>query len=572
MIEGASDLWKGPTMSLTITCPSCSQSLRSDRPITPGMPLRCPQCQSSFMAQEVKPEGSRQLGPMFWAVSVGALILGGAIVTAAVMLSGRGTPPPTPSDDAEARKKLEEEQNKLEADRKAFAAEKARAAAADLVRSARKAVEDGKLEEAEKLFDEALKLAPGTAEAERGLLDVRVALRLRAQSDTEAGKREAERSKLVDEGKAALLDKKYAQAASLLKAALAIAPTDRAALTALAEAEAALKADEDEKRKLKEYTDRLAAAKLAFDGGRFADAAREYAAAKLLMDTPEARAGLRQAEGRMAGDADLARKQKQLEALLEEARASKARLMFQSALDTLDRAVRLAPDDRDVARMRRDVAAALADVKAANAKRLAAAKAALEEGRFDDAIRQAGDAARAWPEDRQAPKLLKQAEDASETYRSNQVRYLAAIQSAELAMASARFADAVVAYNEALKYNPLNADIQRALRNAILARDRDIRNKAEYERQLRLGNRALAAGNWAEARVAFQAAAKLLPDDLAAKEGLRAVRYGKAMEDGNRALTLKSRAAALAAFQAALEERPGDLKARQGLELAKKLK
>ncbi len=560
-----------------ITCPSCSRSLRSDRPLSPGASLRCPECRNSFTAPapaSVEEEPRRSaFGPVFWATSVASLILGGAIVTAAIMLSGPRNPQPAPpsADDSAAKRELEEKQKKLDDDRKAFAAEKNKAAAADLVKSAKKALDDGKLAEAEKLFDDALKLVPGLPDAEKGLVDVRVEIKLKASGEIDAGKKEAERERLVADGKAALLEKKYSQAITLLEAARTLTPTSREVLDALAEANAGLKNDESEKKKLADYNERLGAAKLAFAGGRFGDAAREFAAAKLILDTPEAAAGLKQAEGKMAGDADLAKKQKQLEALLDDARAAKNKMLYQDALDTLDKALRLAPGDRDATRLQRDVSAALKEVKSANAKRLAQAKAALEEGRFDDAARLAGEAARAWPEDKQAPKLQRQAEEAGETFKTNQVRYLAAIQSAELAMAAGRYADAVIGYNEALKYNALNADIQRALRNAVIARDRDIRNKTEYERQLLIGRRALASGAWADARAAFLAAAKLLPDDLAAKEGLSQARYGKAMQDGNRAYTQKKRADAIAAFQAALTEKPGDLKATQALELAKRL-
>src|SRR5271166_6549789 len=88
---------EGSQMSTTqtVTCPNCQTILRSDRPLAAGARLRCPDCRKPFVAPEepeetipsTAPAAAPLVGaPLLIAVAV-SLLLGGAIVTAAIIIS-----------------------------------------------------------------------------------------------------------------------------------------------------------------------------------------------------------------------------------------------------------------------------------------------------------------------------------------------------------------------------------------------------------------------------------------------------------------------------------------------------
>ncbi|MBY0231039.1 MAG: hypothetical protein K2W96_17270, partial [Gemmataceae bacterium] len=483
-----------------------------------------------------------------------------------------GTPAPDKKaeDDDEARKKLDEREKHLAEKAKALEDEKAKLAAGKLLDRAEAAMKAGKHAEAEKLFDEARKLDPADTKAVAGLVKARTALELVAKSAEADDKREAEKAKLLAEGLSASKEKKYAQAVTSLEAARAIAPADKAVLDALAEARAGLDADEAQKKALAEYGKVLASAKLALDGNRFSDAARDFAAALVLVpDSAEAKDGLKAAEGKLAGLADAEKRRKEADRLIDQARAAQGRMAFKEAVAALQLALKLLPEDKEAARLLKVSEGALERARKESAALVTKGKAALANLRYDEAVRFAGDAAKAWPEDNAARLLLKEAERQQEAARTAAMAYVRSYNEGTFAMAAGRYGDAVVAFTEALRLNPLNVDIARDLRNARIALERDVRNKAEYERLVRAGTLALSRKMWAEAKKAFGDAIKLLPGDLAAKEGLSRARYGKAMQEGNRALMLKRKAEALSAFEAALAELPGDAAALEGQRRAK---
>jgi tetratricopeptide (TPR) repeat protein len=94
----------------------------------------------------------------------------------------------------------------------------------------------------------------------------------------------------------------------------------------------------------------------------------------------------------------------------------------------------------------------------------------------------------------------------------------------------------------------------------------------EYERLVRLGTLALGRSAWAEAIRLFGEAERLIPEDLAAREGINRARYGEAMQVGQQALTARKKAEAIAAFERALSIRPGDVLAQRGLLQARMLR
>lgn len=557
--------------SQVVTCPACRKALRSDKPLPPKATLRCPECRAAFTAPD--PASPRSAVPWLIGVAAAAL-LGGAGITAAFLLSGgRGQPQPEAKDDDAAKKRLDEEAAKLAKARKELEAEKAKMGAAKVLEKAEAALKAKKWSEAEKLFDEVLGLSANDPAAIKGLVEARTGKALEAEGAKAEGKREADKEKLLADALGAMKEKKFDRAVPLLESARSIAPADRAVLDALAEAKAGLDADEGAKARAAAYAKHLAAGKLAADGNRFADAAREFGAAlALVADSPEAKEGLKAAEAKLGGEMDLKKRQAQMDQLVERARAAQGRTLFKEAVDTMQLAVKLMPEDGQAKRLLGIYEASLKNAKTSNGKLVSKAKAHITAGQLEDAVSVAGEAVRAWAEDEAAKKTLKQAEDMLATSKKNNAAYVDALNRGTLAMAAGLYADAVRAFTEAQTLNPANIDIGIQLRNARIALDRQLRNRVEYERLVRLGTQALARQAWSEATKQFTAAQRLIPGDLAADEGLLRARYGKAMADGQRALSLKKKADATAAFQAALDLKPGDFQARQGLRQAEKLR
>jgi tetratricopeptide (TPR) repeat protein len=558
-----------------IHCPACKKLLRSDRPVPVGATLRCPECRAGFSAPPPLPDPptARVFGPLFFTSVAVALILGGSVITAALVLTTpRPQPAETKKDDA-AERRLAEEQKKLDDARKELEDGKKRLDLAGLVADGKAALAAGRFEAAEKAFNDALKIDPKDSAAIDGLVAARSGRAAGKKDDEERQRRDAERDRLLAEGREALAAKLYARAVRALEAARALAPTDATVLAAINEARTALEADEDQKKKLAEYNARLAAGKTALEAGKYTDAVREYTAALTAMpDSAEAKDGLKQAEAKLAALGDREKTNKAFDAAIARARAAIVATKFNEAIAEIDGALRLIPDDREGKRLLTTTKETLEKVKTSNAKLVAAARIAAGNGQMEEAVRLAQKAVAAWAEDEKAKKALKEAERVVDTGRTNVEAYQRYVQAGELAMATGKYGDAVVAYTEALRLNPTNADLAIALRNARIAQENYVRHRVEYERLIAVGSRALAARQFGEALKAFQAAKKLLPFDLAARDGINKAKYGQAMVDGQQALKLRQKAEAIAAFEAALAALPGDTAALRGLALAKMLR
>src|SRR5262249_20641860 len=141
----------------------------------------------------------------------------------------------------------------------------------------------GKFAEAAEAFEEALKADPDSPEAFKCLVSARASEAAASKVKETEGKRQEEVDRLVAEGKKALADKQLTVAVRALESARQLAPTDRAVLQALSDAQNALEADQAEKGKLAEFRKLMDAGKAALAAERFPDAVREYTAALVLM-------------------------------------------------------------------------------------------------------------------------------------------------------------------------------------------------------------------------------------------------------------------------------------------------
>jgi serine/threonine protein kinase len=92
---------------------------------------------------------------------------------------------------------------------------------------------------------------------------------------------------------------------------------------------------------------------------------------------------------------------------------------------------------------------------------------------------------------------------------------------------------------------------------------------ANYNAELRDGNKALNEKRWKDSVDAFRRALVIDSKAKAAREGIKAAHYGEQMEKGAAALKAKDWTQALKNFQAALESKPNDPEALNGIEKAK---
>ena len=549
----------------TVTCPECRTQLRSDRPIPVGSRLNCPDCQSSFTASEP----SSRFGPVALIAVAASVILGASAIVVAIVMN---RPDPTPRVNLQASEE-DEKQKKLDAQQKKIDDGLKKLEYARLVAKGEEALRKQQFAEAEEAFSKALDILPGDGDALKGLVTARASIASAKKTTDDDGKRQAEIDRLVDDAKKASADKQFAQAVRLLESARSIGPTNRAVLDALSIAQAALDADQTQKKNLADFRKLMDAAKAALLAERFPDAVRDFqAAVRLMPDDLEAQQGVKQAEAKLAGIADKEKRQQAFDIFLDRGRKAHSANRFNDAVAALESALRLIPDEREAARLLRGSQEALKQAKSKNGKLLPLAEEAIRLTRYEEAVRLSKEAVDNWAEDTRAERLFRAADRLLETMRAAQNAYLRFMTQGAQATAAGRNADAVVAYTEALRIAPLDAEVMRLLRNARLALDRDLKGQAEYERLMKVGAAAMNRKSFAEAVKAFRDALKLVPDDALANVELSKARYGKAMADGQQALRQKKKADAIRSFEAALEEKPGDFQATALLRQAKAMK
>jgi tetratricopeptide (TPR) repeat protein len=521
----------------------------------------------------------RLLGAPFVIAVTVALLLGGAMLGAAVILSLPRSPAPmaagdNPDPDADGeRQRLEAERQKLDEDRQRLEGERKKLELGRVLARGEEALKKEQYAEAEKAFDEALRLAPGDSDAVRGLVAAKAGLATTGRARQDDAKKQAEIDRLLADGKQALADKQFARAVQLLESARTLAPASRPVLDALHKAQNALDADKDAQKTLAEFRKHMDAGKAALRAERFADAVRDYMAAlRLMPEDLEAQQGRKHAEAKLAALTDVEKKRAAFAELLERGQRALQGKRFNDAVAALEAATRLVPDDREAQRALRQAQQALKNAKSENARLLAEANEALRLGRVEEAHRLAQQAADAWPEDPQADRTVKAITRKVDEARTAQAAYLRYIDQGALAMATARYGDAVTAFTEALRLAPGDLEVLRQLRLARVALERDLRVRVDYEKHLRAGNDYLLRRSYAEAIKEFRAALKLVRGDPVARNGLSKARYAQALQDGQRALGQRQKNEAIKAFEAALEEKPGDVMAQQGLRMARAMR
>ncbi|MBY0527819.1 MAG: tetratricopeptide repeat protein [Gemmataceae bacterium] len=419
-------------------------------------------------------------------------------------------------------------------------------------------------EDAASAYADARKLQPESVEAAKGLTEAQNGLKAMANDQ----QRQMEVARLVQQGRAAMAAKQFAEAVRSFEQAVQLMPGDAATTKALADARESLAADAAEKRKLADYQEAMTAGRAALVAGRFADAIRDFAIAqRILPGDPAALRGLRDAERFLGALEDREKRRAEYTRLMTQAGAALANKRYDEAIRAYTQAERLFPNDADALQGIRDTQkSAAADVQTEYARLMRHGDIALRAQRFADAIQFFGDALKLIPSDVPAARGLRAAQTALADQQARVADYERAIRAGHAALKQRRFADAAHAFNDALKAFPGDP--------AALAGLRD----TAYTQHMVDGETALRAKRFVEAVKAFEEALKVVPNDKAALAGLKQAQAGiqdvrqaefdKNMREGNAALKARKFVEAIKEFEEALKISPGDKTALAGIKQA----
>jgi tetratricopeptide (TPR) repeat protein len=413
-----------------------------------------------------------------------------------------------------------------------------------LVTQGKAALKDKKYDDAVKAFTDALKIMD--------------------DKDTQALLKDAQTgvqfTKLLTQGKAANDAKKWDEAITAYNAALKLVPNDPEATKGLQTANDGKKGDAAVVRA--NFDKLMGQGKTALKDKKYDDAVKAFTDALKLIDDKEARALLKQAQD----------EQKNLAEYTRQINLGKIALnagKWDEAITAYNAALKLVPNDPEATK---GLQAATDGKKKADSagrranfdKLVAQGKTALKDKKYDDAVKALTEALKLITDDKEAQGLLKDAQAGAD--------FTKLVAQGKAAMAVKKYDDAVKAFTDAVKLMPADKEAPVLLKQA----QDEQKKRADYTRQMTLGNAALKDKKWDDAIAAFSAALKLVPNDPEATKGLQAANDGKKPK-ANPAEYAKQMAAAgaaekkqeyldaLAAYQKALEAMPNDVAARAGV-------
>jgi hypothetical protein len=411
--------------------------------------------------------------------------------------------------------------------------------------AAQKALAGRHYDEAAAHFQEAGKLYQTDAVA-NGLKQAQE-LRDAEQRRSAEEKQRADRLQaLLADGRKAADARQYDRALQSLREASRLAPGNAEVKTALARAEQAHEEWAARSRQQAEQEHKQATVRKILDSATAQAAARRYDdAARALQDAlridpgnAEAMAALREIDrARTPGGTDsaaLKKRQADYSLAMEAGRAAMTSRNYPGAVNAFTEALRLVPGDRDAtgklqeAQRLRDEAAAQARRREDFARLTSQGGAAMAARRYADAVQAYSEALKIQPGDAATARALRDAQQALDAQRnppkpaanapkppSPQEEYAKAMQAAAAFDKQKKYADAVQAYRNALRWSANNAKAATGLRNA------------EYLLHMTEGEKLLAAKRFADAAREFEEALKLFPASSDAKNCLQKAKSGK---------------------------------------------
>ena len=504
-------------------------------------------------------------------------------------------------DDAEARTLLNQALNEKA---KAEAEKKAEAERQSKLDEARRALENGDYDKAQKILNELLKSNPDDPEAKRLLNQTQEAKKDAAlkeaeeaikngdyekaqrilnellrdnpnDSDTkslmnqmvqEKARAETERQKKLDEAREAIKNGDYDKAQKILNELLKDNPDDATAKSLL-DLAAKEKAAKEAMRQNK-----LRQAQEALRNGDYDKA--EQIANSLLNENPDdaqAKNLLKQAQdARAKAEADRQAKLKEAENAIKNGDYAKAEQILNSLLKNN-------PGDSDAKNLLKQAQDGKAKAEAERQSKLKEAEDAIKKGDYDKAQKILNELLKDNPGDSDAKKLLKQAQDEkskSEAERKNKLK------EAEDAIKNGDYAKAEKILNELLKNNPNDSDAKKLLDQSKDAKAKADAEKAKQEKLAR-AQKLIDEGKFDEAEKLLNEVLKDNPNDAKAKELLGKTKDEKAQAQKEAAQKVSQAKTALAngdydkaisLLNEALKADPNNAEAKSLLEKAKEAK
>jgi tetratricopeptide (TPR) repeat protein len=460
------------------------------------------------------------------------------------------------------RKELEEKLEKLNA-------EKLETEFKDMMKQGEQALAKRNYEEAEKAYEKALKLIPTDPDALKGLIVARTSAAL---SNEHMEERKAQYAKFMDQGKKAVADKAWSDAVTAFESAIQVLPGDGDANKALSDARAALAVVQNDKAKMADYQTRMDAGKAAMTAQRYVDAVREYLVAlRLAPEDAAATKGLKDAEAKLDDNKDLEKRKADYSLAMIRGKASYKARSFDDAIDSYQTALKLMPADAEATACLTTARQGKKDARDECLRLIDKGTAAMQVGRYDEAVRLFTDATKQCPDDNVAKNDLITAQKALDTANNSQASYQRFMTQAAAANDALNYAESLRLYNQALLLQPNDVDALREIARLNKHLERDVVKKAEFDRHMQIGRFAFDKHQYADAVRAFNKAVLIFPEDLVVIKALHDANYAQAMVDGQAALNARLYKEAIRAYEAALLENPGDPAATNALEKAKLL-
>ncbi len=382
-----------------------------------------------------------------------------------------------------------------------------------LVSDGRIAHSAGRFDDAINAFSAAQKLLPGDQasanllkDAQRARQDAANAAALAAKKRAEELQRQADLKKSLDQGRSALAAKNVAAAEKALQAASAIAPKDAdvaRALEQLRQLKGQLAAEAAAKEKLtQQHRALIDSGKSMFAVKKFDEAVKAFADAVALMpDDKTGRDLLRQAqqalqEARSAQAAEQKRLD-QFSTLMKQGQAALNAKRFAEAQSAFAAALKLMPNDTSARQGHQDATRLL--------------EGSTKKGPPEDAKKKAAED----PKKKVVDDPKKKPAPPPPPPPDAQALYLKAMQNAATLEKQQKFADAVKAYEEALKHQPKDANATKG------------QKAAQFNLHLQEGQKHLQAKRFPEAVREFDAALVIAPNNPIATNLLNKAKQGK---------------------------------------------
>lgn len=351
----------------------------------------------------------------------------------------------------------------------------------------------GQLSEAKATYQEALRIKPEQKEITDLIKQIDTQIAQKAKEADDRKKREAEVDQLVKQGDDQFKSGNFADAKATFQRAAVLSPDDQKIKTRLGEATSRL---EEENRKANEQ----AALQKEFDrlmaDGNKAEKSGDLIKAKDLFA---------QANGKMPGVA-----------------------AANEALTRVNTSIAAKAQQEEETRKADERHAAL----------LADAQKKLAEAQFDEAVRVLQEADKLKPGNKEASKLLSQAQAGAEqrkkeeeANRQRDQQFATLMSEGRTAVQKQAWDQAIAQFDKATKLKPDNAEAQTALKNAqdqkaalAKAADELKKKEAQYLQYLRDGEAALVANDFNKAEGIYFSATELLPDRTEASVQLVKIR------------------------------------------------